>query len=406
MFSLQLDLDRPNKVASQASDHVLRVRIQPQANSTATLPLHLAIVLDTSSSMRGEKLQQAKVACESVVNQLRPQDRLSLASFSTRVAPLLQGAQGGDTRAATAAIDRLTAEGVTRTDLALDWLRQALPAAPRIARVAILITDGHATNAQGRVLEDFNFLIEQAGQLAEAGIVLCTVGLGNAANFNTGFLVSLSDRGGGAFLYADMPANLETQLQERLAASQAIAIEAVQLRLQPLNGATLEGFCQFRPEYLPLEETVQNQVTLTNLRTDSPTDVLVQLSVPALEFGQSLGSRETLALQLSGSGFSPLSAKVSITDTNSYSTAQQVHEEVDRDRLMWEINLDSTELTRTTDPNRTGELLVNLQVNGIKSGNPHIAEKAAQQLNKLKETGQLDAHKTTGLLRDTRKLGA
>ena len=73
---------------------------------------------------------------------------------------------------------------------------------------------------------------------------------------------------------------------------------------------------------------------------------------------------------------------------------------------MWEINLDSTELTRTTDPNRTGELLVNLQVNGIKSGNPHIAEKAAQQLNKLKETGQLDAHKTTGLLRDTRKLGA
>ncbi|MFN6529564.1 hypothetical protein [Nostoc sp. ChiSLP03a] len=55
MFNLQLDWDRPAKVSSQLSEHILRVRILPllgDVQGQATLPLQLAVALGTSSLPR------------------------------------------------------------------------------------------------------------------------------------------------------------------------------------------------------------------------------------------------------------------------------------------------------------------------------------------------------------------
>lgn len=90
--------------------------------------------------------------------------------------------------------------------------------------------------------------------------------------------------------------------------------------------------------------------------------------------------------------------------TPSYREAQQVNQEVDRDRLCWDINRYSTELTLTHDPLLTGELLSQIQVAALKSGQTTIANEASQQLDNLHKTGKLTAHQTTGLLRSTRQL--
>jgi Ca-activated chloride channel family protein len=403
MFSLQLDWDFPAKISALETNHVLRVRATPTA-STPQMPLHVAIALDTSSSMRGEKLERAKAACDAVVGQLRDGDRLVLAGFATRVTPLLDSSRDRHCNP-EAAIAQLRADGITRTDLALDWLQQALPPTAGVARVAILITDGHPTNNQGRSLTRTDFLIAAAAHLASGGITLCTVGLGNAAHFNTDFLVSLSDRGRGAFLYADTPASLEPQLQQRLASCQAIAIDEVQLILTPLAGAAVEGFCRYRPEYLPLEETAPNELILTALSATDPTDVLIQVNVPPLGFNDGTPSKPVLNLQLQAPGIDPIRASAALEYTNSYSRAQSVNREVERDRLGWEINLNSTELPRSQDPNRTGELLANMQVAATKSGRTDIARQTAEQLEDLQRSGKLDAGKMTGLLRETRKTG-
>jgi Ca-activated chloride channel family protein len=92
--------------------------------------------------------------------------------------------------------------------------------------------------------------------------------------------------------------------------------------------------------------------------------------------------------------------------TNSFREAQTVENSVNLDRLGWIMNQCSTELTRTTDPNRTGELLVDLQVTATKAGNTAIAQQAAQQLQDLQANGQLDAHQVTNLLQATRKSGS
>ncbi len=410
MFDLELLWDRPAKISSQSTTHVLRSRIYPQSvgNALPSLPLRIAIALDTSQSMQGEKLQCAKEACRAVVSHLRDTDRLFLAGFSTRVTPLLQSLTGGANAVSSAntAIASLQPEGVTRTDLALEWIQNALPKETGVTRVGILITDGHATTPQGNLLDDVTPLINQSSQLSSAGIVLCTVGLGDAANFNTAFLTDLSDKGRGAFLYADTPTILKSLLQERLAACQAIATEEAKLRFTLSSGVTLKGFCRFRPEYLPLEETAKNELTLGTIGTNSPTDVLIDLEIPASGFGEPMGSREVVSVQLTARGMTnPITKTAAITYTNSYSEAQKVNAEVNNDRLCWDINVYSNDLTRTNDPKRTGELLDNIQFTATQAGQANIANQAAQQLDDLKKTGVLNPHKSTGLLRDSRNLG-
>lgn len=406
MFNLQLECDRPHKISSQNSDHVLRVRLIPQKNAhTRTLPLRMAIALDTSQSMSGEKLNYAKESCRTVVRQLRDQDQLSLASFSSEVKPLLDKVSNNTITVTDNAINQLKAEGVTRADLALNWLKNALPPETETVRVGILITDGHPTNNQGKILENLDLLINQTAELAQEGIILCTIGLGNANNFNTEFLVNLSDQGKGAFLYAETPEELTPQLQERLTACQTIITEEIQLQLQLLNGSIIKGFCQMRPEYLPLEETAANQLTLSGIRADQPTDILLLISVPPLAFGQNLTNIPVITVTLNANGMQTISETASIKYTNSYREAQEINEEVNKDRLFWIINQSSTELTRTQDPNKTGELLVEIQVAAMKSGQTAIANQTAQQLEELQKQGKLNSAQTTGLLRDTRKLG-
>lgn len=404
MLKLQTDWDRAYQLASQTGDHILRIRLTPAASGQRTLPLHLGIALDTSQSMQGEKLEAAKQACATIINQLRPEDKLSLATYSHQVQSQLSQVSG-NTPQAKQIIDQLRADGTTRMDLALDWLQNALPREPGIIRVGILITDGHATNNQGKLLEDLEPLLNQSAAVADQGITLCSVGLGNAANFNTGFLVNLSERGQGAFLYADRPESLASQLEERLTACQSIVADEITLSFQPLAGAEVQGFCQFRPDYLPLEETAPQELTLTGIRAHQPTDVLLSVRIPSLPFGESPNEKAVLQLTLNGAGLTTISQDVTIHYTNSFREAQTTKHEVNQDRLGWIMNQCSTELTRTQDPNRTGELLVDLQVAATKSGNVAIAQQAAQQLQDLQANGQLDAHQVTNLLQATRKTG-
>ena len=404
MLNLQSDWDRPYQLASQSGDHTLRIRLTPTTSGQRTLPLHLAIALDTSQSMQGEKLEAAKQACRTIIEQLRPEDKLSLASYAHQVDCQLSQVSGNSPQAQQT-IEQLTASGTTRMDLALNWLQAALTPEPGISRVGILITDGNATNRDGRLLEDLDPLLNQGKTIAEQGITLCSVGLGNAANFNTGFLVDLSERGQGAFLYADRPESLATQLEERLTACQSIVTEEVTLAWQTETGFNVQGFCQFRPDYLPLEETAPNQLTVTGIRAQQPTDILLSVHIPSLPFGESPGVKTALTLTLAGANVPSLSETVTIQYTNSFREAQTTHTEVNQDRLGWMMNQCSTELTRTNDPNRTGELLVDLQVTATKAGKTAIAQQAAQQLQNLQADGKLDAHQVTNLLQQTRQQG-
>jgi len=414
MFDMELRWDRPARSGPVPSSHVLRVRLRPQPGLApmAGLPLRVAVALDTSRSMEGPKLARAGEAFRAILGLLRSEDRISLASFATTVEPLLNALPGEPSSRlyAESVVPYLRADGVTRTDLALTWLRDALPPEPDVLRVGLLITDGHATDPMGRALDNTDKLIGQAAWLGESGLMLCTVGLGDAANFNTAFLVDLSDRGRGAFLYAATPEALEPQLRARLTTTQNIAVGNLRLLLRPLlPGVKVLSAARFRPEFLPLDPPEDTGETLTlpvgAVRSETITDVLLTLEVPPPDFGDPAGTRDVIEVRLDGQGVPDIGAVAGLLYTTSYAEAQQLDPEVDSDRLQAEINTYSVALQRTTDPRQTANLLSNISYVAERAGKPHIAQEAAQQLQELQRTGQLNRHRSTGLLTSSRELG-
>ncbi|XDE63392.1 VWA domain-containing protein [Arthrospira platensis BEA 1257B] len=403
MFNLELAWNKPGKNSDlkESSDHVLRIRISSESKGKG-LPLHMAIALDTSGSMNGDKLEAAKKACRSVVAQLRDGDRLELASFSTEVQPLLKSHTGGKGSVETAnlAINNLQASGVTRTDKALNWIQNALPEEPGIVRVGILITDGHATTPEGKIIDNVTPLLNQAETISSAGIVLHTVGLGDAADFNTEFLYALSNKGQGTFMYADTPQELEPELRERLTVSQAIAIDDAQLELIPqLNDVKVKAFCRFSPDYLPLEETAKGILTIGAIRTDTPTDVLVKVEIPRLSPGKPSGEQEVLQVQLTASALdNPMKETATILYTPEYDKSQQVNSDVEASRALWEIRENLVTLQRETNPNRTRQLLKTIELEAVDHGLDDLKGQIERLKDDLEKMGKLSPRHATKAL--------
>lgn len=409
MFALELDWDRAARSGPQATAHTLRVRLNPASpGASPILPLRLAIALDSSGSMAGAKLESAKAACRAILALLSPEDRFALATFNDTLQPLLQSLPGGDAEAGESIFQTLQPIGVTRTDLALEWLECALPDEADTLRVGLLITDGHPTGAQGRPLTQMVPLLAQATQLGARGITLHTVGLGNAADFHVGFLTDLSDRGRGAFLYADTPDTLESRLRTRLHRAQSTAVVDAELHLTALvPGLRIEGACRLRPEFLPFAApppTERVELALPALAGDTPTDLLLSVSVPPPAFEETAGPRDVLAVGLR-TGDTLACRVAAITSTASYREAQQIDAEVEQDRLTWELNTYSTALTRTNDARRTSTLLSDIAYTARRTGRDKLAQQATAELDSLQRTGILDPHTTAGILTSTRELG-
>jgi Ca-activated chloride channel family protein len=115
------------------------------------VPKDVAFVLDTSGSMAGKKLEQAKKALQFCVENLNDGDRFEILRFSTEVEPLFNGfadATRPNRNKANEFIERLKATGGTAIN---DALQTALGLAPPSVTeqqrvfVVIFLTDGKPT---------------------------------------------------------------------------------------------------------------------------------------------------------------------------------------------------------------------------------------------------------------------
>jgi Ca-activated chloride channel family protein len=98
--------------------------LSPRADADVkSVPRDLVVVLDTSHSMAGEKLRQAKGALKSALSSLKPNDRFALIQFATVVTPFrdrLLSADSDNLSEARAWVEKLEALGATDIGSALD----------------------------------------------------------------------------------------------------------------------------------------------------------------------------------------------------------------------------------------------------------------------------------------------
>lgn len=154
----------------------------------------ILLVLDTSGSMEGEKIAQARNALLYVLEHLNPQDRFNVISFNTGVSQFERGPQPLDQLAnAKQFVSELSAGGSTDINRALlEALAQVDPERPT---VIVFLTDGLPT--VGEV--DAQRIIGNVRQQAPQGVQIFAFGVGD--DVNTVLLDSMSQENGGASAY-------------------------------------------------------------------------------------------------------------------------------------------------------------------------------------------------------------
>lgn len=150
------------------------------ASDKAVVAKDVAFVLDTSGSMSGQKIEQARKALLFCVRNLNEQDRFEVLRFSTETEPLfheLRPASKENVSKAESFIEKLQAQNGTAIDEAL---RQALELRPSDSSrpfVVIFLTDGLPTVGETREEK----IVENVHDRAKSSRVFC-FGIGNDVN--------------------------------------------------------------------------------------------------------------------------------------------------------------------------------------------------------------------------------
>ena len=190
-----------------AGDSYLLVSLLPPSLAEGELARparDLTFIIDTSGSMHGASLAQAKAAVLEALDRLQPGDRFNVIQFNSETHGLYSGLRPADDaslRRAGAYVGALVAEGGTRMRPAL--LRALNESAdPDRLRQIVFLTDGAVSNES----QLFDLI---AGMLGEAR--LFTVGIGSAPNSH--FMRRAAELGRGSFLHIGDTGEVDSQMR-------------------------------------------------------------------------------------------------------------------------------------------------------------------------------------------------
>ena len=156
------------------------------------------LIVDTSGSMRGDKLAQTKGAARYVLSHLNARDRFNIISFSSGTSVLAPGLRpASDVSEALAFVEGLRASGGTDIRRAFEVaLAQATDERPQIV---IFLTDGQPT--VGEVNSEK--IIADVGQRAGEQVRIFCFGVGNDVNTVLLDTVSQAHHGTSAYVRPD-----------------------------------------------------------------------------------------------------------------------------------------------------------------------------------------------------------
>ncbi len=163
-------------------------------------PLDLALVLDRSGSMAGEKLEAAKQAALETVRKLGPEDRLTFISYDDQVSVHTHRERVGNGRRLQREILRISDGGGTALGPALRNGLDALQGAQRPDEVlahVMLLSDGLANEGEARP----EVLAQWASAAFGDGVATSTLGVG--LDYNEDLMTKLADAGGGRYHFIE-----------------------------------------------------------------------------------------------------------------------------------------------------------------------------------------------------------
>jgi Ca-activated chloride channel family protein len=233
-------------------------------------PIEVCLVLDRSTSMNGPRLDFIKANAINLLKQLRPDDIVSVVTFSDRAEVIIPPTKVSTLGRSEGRINALQAYGATEIfqglETGLSLLRS--DSTNTSIRQCILLTDGHT---YGDEQACFNL----AKKASEDGITLNALGIGH--EWNDAFLDQLTSISGGNAMYVSSPKDLAHYLEEKLGSLNRIYGRNAMFEFESDPGVDLKYAFRITPELAPLP--LVSPINLGNIHYGRSLSVLFEFMV-------------------------------------------------------------------------------------------------------------------------------
>lgn len=278
-FAKQVELDAAlsNSYLLAGSRQTLYLKVglrgfELEASSDRT-PINVAIVLDKSGSMEGEKIAQAKEAAILAVEMLNKQDIVSVVLYDDVVSVLIPATKVSDKQNIIRAIKQIEAGGSTALFAGVSKgaaeVRKFLDK-NKVNRV-ILLSDGLANVGP----DSPGAFADLGASLMKEGIAVTTIGLG--LGYNEDLMVTLAQKSDGNHAFVEESADLVRIFNYEFGDVLSVVAQEVVVEIRCADG--------IRPvKVLGRDADISGQMVYVNINqlySKQEKCVLLELEVPA-----------------------------------------------------------------------------------------------------------------------------
>lgn len=242
-----------------------------------TPPSHLCIVLDRSTSMKGERLDTVRENLRQLITALRDVDLISIVVFNDKAEILVAPTSTRDRNALFAKIDTIQAAGGTeifrglKAGIDILWQGYSTAYLPNL----LLLTDGHTYGDEDRC-------IELAHKAIEKNIRISALGFGS--DWNDNFLDTISSITGGCTYYVRSLFDLPRLLLFTLTSLKTTIAHNMNLEMEEVSSATVKYCFKLDPEIVQLQN--DNPIQLGSLLKEVKSTYMFAFELPPLSAGK------------------------------------------------------------------------------------------------------------------------
>ena len=240
-------------------------------------PLNIVIVLDTSTSMKGERLQAVKNSAYEIIRKLNPDDILSIVAFNDDSQVIIPASYRDDIVKLQSEIRRLQTHGGTEIYLGMlaGFIEIRKFLSSKYHNHMILITDG-------RTYGDEEACLNLADQCSSLGIMISCLGIGS--EWNDKFLDNIAKRTGGMSKYISNSKELASFLTDLFDELGQTVATRVEINFELGKNVDLLYAFRLKPDLGELPTT--SPIQLGSLPSDSIQRVLFEFQIPPISKGE------------------------------------------------------------------------------------------------------------------------
>jgi Ca-activated chloride channel homolog len=264
------------------------------------MPLNFCFVIDHSGSMSGQKLERLKKAVKLAIEQMSPQDIISVVIFDDSVEVMVENQSLGDIAALQRKIDKIQAVGGTKISLGMEQgIKQLwLGTKPGYINRMVLLTDGETHGDEKECLH-------WAAEAGRKDVSVTALGLGS--DWNESLLDDIAQRSQGTsdWIPDGQPEAILETFQREVRFAQSTVVQNARLILSLVSGVIPRTVWRVTPLISRLGHRALSdrdvQVTLGDMNKEQGQRVLIELLIDPRSSGtyrlaQAMVTYDVLAL--------------------------------------------------------------------------------------------------------------